>query len=281
MFIPKPVPEQYSGSGSEIQIVRFVGLLFNVCPSNSQRQLLSQMADATHVNQQIAFFRSQIHKRSFDDETVRILESILVSKGLKSLIGVRSSLKQFMRSESVSIIREIAEETAERKLICADFLIRVLALIGDTESCLALRYEALVMREQKTKTHPGLQVSSEEWQTLAEHLIQNGFYSVANKVCDKALVCLKTYRAVDSKADEFLQDVHAIKKIKGLKDAAILSMSAQSVQTKAAEYLKQKTVEESTQHPITSLGTHCSGSSRFRSGIRKRNFHRLKQLQSL
>lgn len=186
-----------------------------------------------------------------------------------------------MKSESLSIVREISEEPVERKLICADFLIRVFALIGDAESCLALRYEALVMREQKTMTHPGLQVSSEEWQTLAEHLIERGFYSVANKVCDKALICLKTYRAADSKAEEFSQDVHAIEKIKGLKDAAVLSMSSQSVQTKAAEYLKQKTVEESTQHSVTSIGMQCSGSSRFRSGIRKRNFHRLKQSQSL
>ncbi|XP_075478925.1 protein DOUBLE-STRAND BREAK FORMATION [Primulina tabacum] len=239
------------------------------------------MAEATHVNQQITFFRSQIHKRSFDEETVHILELILASKGVESLIGVRSALKQFMRSESLSIVREIAEEPVERKLICADFLIRVFALIGDAESCLALRYEALVMREQKIATHPGLQVSSEEWQTLAEHLIEKGFYSVANKVCDKALICLKAYHVADSKAEEFLQDVHAIKKIKGLKDAAVLSMSSQSVQAMAAEYLKQKTVEESTQHAITSIGTQFSGSSRFRSGIRKRNFLRLKHSQSL
>lgn len=156
--------EQYFGSGWEIQIVRFVGYLtrpfkFSTattfsnggcywCESanhllplaNSQAQvrlfsLWSHSADFIWLQ----FLRSNCNNRlnrvyiSFDDETVRILESILASKGVKSLIGVRSALKQFMRSESLSIVREIAEEPVERKLICADFLIRVFALIGDAE----------------------------------------------------------------------------------------------------------------------------------------------------
>ncbi|KZV25757.1 hypothetical protein F511_04818 [Dorcoceras hygrometricum] len=240
------------------------------------------MADAAHGNQQISFFRSQIQNRSFDEGTVRMLESILASKGVKTHIGVKSALRLFMRCESLTIIREIAEEPIERKLICADFLIRVFAIIGDAESCLALRYEALILREQNAMSHPGLQVSFEEWQTLAEHLIEKGFYPVATKVCDKALICLETYHSADSKAEQFLQNMHAIKKIKGLKEAAVLSMSSQCVQTKAAEYLKQKTVEENTQHSITyDIGKQCSGSSLFRSGIRKRNSHRLKFFQSL
>lgn len=70
---------------------------------------------------------------SFDDVTVRILESILVSKDVHSLIGVGSALKHFMRDESLLIFGEIAEETVEIKLLCTDFLVRVFAIIGDVE----------------------------------------------------------------------------------------------------------------------------------------------------
>lgn len=68
-----------------------------------------------------------------DDVTIRVLESILVSKDVQSSIEVRSALRQFMRDESLLIFGEIAEESAEIKLVCTEFLIRVFAMIGDVE----------------------------------------------------------------------------------------------------------------------------------------------------
>ncbi|KAI3461679.1 hypothetical protein Pfo_018342 [Paulownia fortunei] len=243
--------------------------------------MLSQMPNLTSLAQQISAFRSRINNRSFDDATVRILESILVSKDVQSLIGVRSALKQFMRDESLLIFGEIIEESVEIKLLCTDFLIRVFAIIGDVESCLALRYEALVMRDQKTTAHPGLQVTCNEWLTFAEHSLENGFSSIANQACEKALICSKANHVAHPEMDDFFHDVHAIKKIKRLKDAALLSISSQSVQAQAQAYLKQKKVEERAQLLATSIEAQSSGSSRFRSGIIKHNLRKLQYYRCL
>ncbi|KAK6122156.1 hypothetical protein DH2020_044107 [Rehmannia glutinosa] len=247
------------------------------------------MPISTSLVQQISLFRSRIQNRSFDDVTVRILESILVSKDVQSLIGVGSALKQFMKDETILIFGEIAEESVEIKLLCTDFLIRVFAIVGDVESCLALRYEALVMREQKTTTHPGLQVTCNEWLTFVEHSLENGFHSIANHACEKALLCSKANHVSHAEMDAFFHDVHAIKKIKRLKDVALLAISSQSgknartimdnysssIYAQAQAYLKQKEVEQSTQHIATSIEAQSSGSSRFRSGIIKHNLRKL------
>ena len=68
-----------------------------------------------------------------DNETLQILESVSVSKDLNSLMEVRSSLREFTRSESLSIIREIVEKPVDQKLLVLEFLVRAFALIGDVE----------------------------------------------------------------------------------------------------------------------------------------------------
>lgn len=70
----------------------------------------------------------------FDDGTLRILESVLVSKDVRSFLEVRSSLREFMRSESLSVIREIAEKNVEHKILILDFFVRAFALAGDVEA---------------------------------------------------------------------------------------------------------------------------------------------------
>lgn len=70
---------------------------------------------------------------SFGDGTLQLLESLLVSKDVKSLVEVRSALTEFMRDESLQIFREISEKSVEYKLLCTDFLIRVFGLIGDVQ----------------------------------------------------------------------------------------------------------------------------------------------------
>ncbi|KAK1359907.1 hypothetical protein POM88_044381 [Heracleum sosnowskyi] len=82
----------------------------------------------------------------------------------------------------IQIIRKILEKAVDQKLIFIDFLIRVFALSGDVECCLALRYEALVMREMKSSSNPWLHVPYGEWFTFAEHCLDNRFYSVAIKI---------------------------------------------------------------------------------------------------
>ncbi|PIN25438.1 hypothetical protein CDL12_01817 [Handroanthus impetiginosus] len=239
------------------------------------------MPNPTSLTEQISLFCSRIQDRSFDDVTVRILESILIPKDVRSLIRVRSALKQFMRDESLLIFREITQESVEIKLLCTDFLISEFAIIGDVESCLALRYEALVMREHRTATHPGLQVTCGEWLNFAEDSLENEFHSIANQACEKAIMCSKANHVATPDIDDFSHDVQAIKKIKRLKDAAILMISSRSVQGQAAAYLKGKEVEQGTQHLVTCSEAQSSGSSRFKSGIRKHNLRKLHEYRRL
>lgn len=50
------------------------------------------------------------------------------------------------------------------------------------QSCLALRYEALVMRDQKAASDTRLKVLPSEWLVFAQQSLDHGFYSVARKV---------------------------------------------------------------------------------------------------
>ncbi|KAK4412442.1 protein DOUBLE-STRAND BREAK FORMATION [Sesamum alatum] len=239
------------------------------------------MSNSTALPQQISLFRSRIQSRSFDDVTVRVLETILVSRDVQSLIGVRSALTHFMRDESLLIVREISVEPVEIKLLCADFLIHIFAIIGDVESCLTLRYEALTLREQKATTYPELQVACKEWLTFAEHSAENGFHSIANQACEKALMCSKANHVANPKMDDVYNDMHALKKIKRVKDVALFTISSQSVQAQVALYLKQKELERSTPQLASSIEAQSSGSSRFRSGIRKHNMRKLHHCRCL
>ncbi|KAF5930756.1 hypothetical protein HYC85_031629 [Camellia sinensis] len=90
------------------------------------------------AEEQISLFRSRVELRRFDDGTLRILESILISKDVKSLLEVRSSLREFTRRESLCIIREIADKSVEHKLFILEFLVRAFALVGDIEAIFKL-----------------------------------------------------------------------------------------------------------------------------------------------
>ncbi|KAL1825733.1 hypothetical protein ACET3Z_012511 [Daucus carota] len=177
---------------------------------------------------QIALFRTQIANRRFDDETLRILDSVLVAKDVKSLLEVQSQLKDFLRRESLRIIREIAEKAVDQKLVIIDFLVRAFALSGDAESCLALRYEALVMREMKSSSDPWLRVSHGEWFTFAEHCLDNKFYSIAIKASEKALSCVRMETVIQPPINNHDEKEQVIEKIKTLNNVAVVSAASQS-----------------------------------------------------
>lgn len=69
-----------------------------------------------------------------DGSALRIIETLMVSKDVKSSMEVRSSLQEFIRSESTSIIRENKEKPVQKKLLDLDFLVRAFALLGDVEA---------------------------------------------------------------------------------------------------------------------------------------------------
>ncbi|XP_024023351.1 uncharacterized protein LOC21394437 isoform X2 [Morus notabilis] len=84
------------------------------------------------VAQQISLIRSHIFTRRFDAATLLIVESVMVSK---DVMEFRSSLREFFRSESMSIMRENAEKPLEKKLLDLEFLVQSFALLGDVEAC--------------------------------------------------------------------------------------------------------------------------------------------------
>ncbi|WCJ34785.1 Protein DOUBLE-STRAND BREAK FORMATION [Euphorbia peplus] len=251
----------------------------------------------------ISLFCSQITNRRFSNETLRLLESLLVCKDVESLIEVQSSLTEFLRSESLSVIREISEKSHEQKLEILEFFVRAFARIGDIESCLALKYEALILREVRfsSSLQQSLQVSSDEWIDFAEELLDCGFYSNARQACENALSCLQKSDVADSKVGRFSRDervrrLHdeAVKlsaarsgrfsgeeRVRRLHDDAVKFSAAGSVQAQAADYLKGKTAEKAKICSSPGTEQRCPASTAFRDGIKKRNARQLSESQRM
>ncbi|XP_022632864.1 uncharacterized protein LOC106752480 isoform X4 [Vigna radiata var. radiata] len=202
---------------------------------------------------------------SFCDATIRYLESLLVSKDVKSFIEVRSSLTDFLRSESLSVIRCIASKTVHEKLLVLEFFVRAFALVGDQQSCLALRYEALVMRELKSASCRWLQVLPEEWLRFVEDAVRNGFHAVAEKPGGDMVS--KNLKSI-------------ISEITRLRNCAMTSVSSRSVQVQTAEYLKRKTTEQQ-KSDLLKKQKRCLASTSFRNGIKRQNIRKLHEHQSL
>lgn len=76
----------------------------------------------------------------------------------------------------------------ETRLSIADFFARAFVLVGDVESCLAMGYEAVVLRDAKYSDDLDLHVSYEEWLTFTKDSLDNGLYTIASKALANALV---------------------------------------------------------------------------------------------
>ncbi|XP_038895344.1 protein DOUBLE-STRAND BREAK FORMATION isoform X1 [Benincasa hispida] len=230
--------------------------------------------------EQYSLFRSRLRSRRFDDSTLRILEFFPASKDAMSLMDVKSDLKEFLRFESLSIIRETAEKTDDQKLLVIEFLVRAFALVGDIESCLALRYEALNFRLLKSFNQPWLQVSHAEWLNFAEHSLRAGFFSIAIKAYEQALSSLQQNDTENYTSHGSLKRIEVIEKIKRLKDHALRSAGSHSVQALTSEYLNKKVTERNIK--ISSSCTRKStASTLFRNGFRNHNAKKLHEYQVL
>ncbi|XWS74394.1 hypothetical protein CRYUN_Cryun02cG0211500 [Craigia yunnanensis] len=219
--------------------------------------------------------------RGFNDDSLRILESVLASKDVKLLFQLRSSLKEFIRSESISFIRQIAANTVDQQLYVLEFFVQAFAIIGDIESCLALRYEALALREHKSQIQQWLQVSHQEWLNFAEQSLENGFYAIAVKACDYALSCLPNNDVAKSKTDEPFEILQVTEKINELKNSALALAASHSVQAQTAEYLRKKTTEKTKPQPPICKKTPRAASTLYRNGIKKYNERRLNASQQV
>ncbi|XP_021716273.1 uncharacterized protein LOC110684171 [Chenopodium quinoa] len=229
------------------------------------------MADIFLPNHQLSLFFSQFKLRRFDDSTLRILELILSSKDVKLLLDFRSRLKEYLRSESLIVIHEASERSVEQKLLILDFLVRAFAIVGDVESCLAVRYEGLVMRDSWTINHPELRVLCCEWMNFAEDAFNNDFYSVTAKACEYALLCLNVKS--DFNCDNLSESASTINRIQRLKDTAIRLSTCHSVQGQATEYMKKKTL--CIKQSSLSKEAKCTASISFRDGIKQQNVRNL------
>ncbi|XP_056165996.1 uncharacterized protein LOC115683885 isoform X3 [Syzygium oleosum] len=92
------------------------------------------MADALSPPE-VSLFLFLVKLRRFDDATLGVLRTLLVSKDARSAVQARSSLERFMRFESLRILREVADKDAVHVLSVLEFLVRAFAVIGDFEAC--------------------------------------------------------------------------------------------------------------------------------------------------
>ncbi|XVE58978.1 hypothetical protein DITRI_Ditri05aG0007100 [Diplodiscus trichospermus] len=231
------------------------------------------------VSHQTSLFRSQIKNKRFNEDSLRILESVLASNDVKLLFQLRSSLKEFIRSESISVIRQIAANSVDQQLSVLEFFIQAFAIIGDIESCLALRYEALVLREHKSQIQQWLQVSHLQWLNFAEQSIENGYYAIAVKACDYALSCLRRNDVTESKTDESFEILQVTDNINRLKNSALALAASHSVQAQAAEYLRKKTTAKTELQPPICKKAPRPASILYRNGIKKHHDRRLNASQ--
>ncbi|KAL0534462.1 hypothetical protein IC582_028753 [Cucumis melo] len=227
-----------------------------------------------------SLFLSRLRSRRFDDSTLRILELFPASKDATSLADVKSSFSELLRFESLSIIRETAEKTDDQKLLVIEFLVRAFALVGDIESCLALRYEALNFRVLKSFNQPWLQVSHAEWLNFAEHSLHAGFFSIAIKAYEQALSSLQQSDTANYTSHGSFKHTEVIEKINRLKDHALNLSGSHSVQALTSDYLKKKVTERSRK--ISSSCTRkFTASTLFRNGIRNYNARKLHEYRSI
>ncbi|KAF0889637.1 hypothetical protein E2562_030118 [Oryza meyeriana var. granulata] len=130
----------------------------------------------------LSLFASALSHRRFGDQELRLLDAALsAGADVPALLHTRSSARQLLR-ESAAQAFSVPDLGTTTRLSIAGFFARAFALAGDVESCLAMRYEALLLREAKYSDDLHLQVSNEEWLTFAKDCLDNGFYTIASKV---------------------------------------------------------------------------------------------------
>ncbi|XP_022548842.2 protein DOUBLE-STRAND BREAK FORMATION-like [Brassica napus] len=237
------------------------------------------MSEATIADQSYLFL-NRIHDRRFDEESLRILELSLVATNAKSFSDLRSRLRDFMRSESSVIFSELAGESVVAKLSVLEFFARAFALIGDTESCLAMKYEALTLREIKSTSCLWLRVSHSEWNNFAVQSMEHGFPSIARKASENALLGLKRDSLIEPTSEEYSETLDAAESVRRLRDSAASLTSSHSVQAQGAEYLRSKELRILSRQTRPMKNLDSTGSNLFREGINKRNERMLQHLRS-
>lgn len=219
----------------------------------------------------LSLFASRLSSRRFGDDDLRVLEAALsAGADVEALLATRSAARHLLQAHAKE-----AFTAAGSVLAVADFFARAFALVGDVESCLAMRYEALLLRDAKYSNDPDLQVSREEWSTFAKDSLDNGFYTIASKAFANALLHTHPRHPGHLDSANSIDDKDRINDITGLQKMA-RSLSAQhSVQTLSAEYMKRRASGVHEKDNLQSRKPKLPGSSMFRLGIKTRNINKL------
>ncbi|CAN6335334.1 unnamed protein product [Urochloa humidicola] len=222
----------------------------------------------------LSLFASRLSRHSFGDDDLRLLEAALsAGADVPALLATRSAARRLLQGRAQGAL-VAAPLDHGRSLSIADFFARAFALVGDVESCLAMRYEALLLRDSKYSHNHHLQVSREEWLTFAKDSLDNGFYTIASKAFACAVAHI--HRSHPGQGDS----TNSIEKVKindiiGLQNLA-KSLSAQhSVQTQSAEYMKRRASGVHDKYNLQPGKPKLPGSSMFRLGIKTRNIKKL------
>ncbi|KAM3274120.1 hypothetical protein ACQJBY_043353 [Aegilops geniculata] len=225
------------------------------------------------ITDALSLFASRLSHHRFGDEELRVLEAALSAGGdVAALLSTRSAARKLLRESVAEACAAAAVEGDGARLSVADFFARAFALSGDVESCLAMRYEALVLREAKYSDDLQLHVFHEEWLTFAQDSLDNGFYTIASKAFANALVHIHPSHLDSTNSTPKKNKVNDIR---GLQTLA-KSLSAQrSVQTQSAEYMKRKTSGVSENCNLHSEKRKLPANLMFRLGIKTRNTQKL------
>ncbi|XP_020524654.1 uncharacterized protein LOC18437156 isoform X2 [Amborella trichopoda] len=182
---------------------------------------------AGEAEELISIFRSQLILKRYDDSTLRVLHTIMHSKDVGLLLSVRSLVREILQSTAFESLKgvEVLEKTVEEKLQIIGFFVHAFALAGDVENSLALKYEALVLRDHVFVNSPHLQVSYDEWLKFAEDSLNNGFYLNAIQGYDHAVLSLQSTHPNHGVS---CVQAHEVEEIKKLKDATRTLVTSQS-----------------------------------------------------
>ncbi|KAL6597314.1 hypothetical protein ACP70R_046754 [Stipagrostis hirtigluma subsp. patula] len=225
----------------------------------------------------LSLFASRLSHRRFGGDELRVLEAALSAGGdVPALLATRLAARRLLRAsvaEAFAAPGPVGEDG--RMLAVADFFARAFALVGDVESCLAMRYEALVLRDAKYSDDLHFQVSREEWSTFAKDSLDNGFYTIASKAFANALAHLRPSHPGHLDSTNLIEEKDNTNYIAGLQNLA-KSLSAQhSVQTQSAEYMKRRASSGHQKCNLQSGKPKLTGVSMFRLGIKTRNMKKL------
>ncbi|KAL9238911.1 hypothetical protein vseg_013279 [Gypsophila vaccaria] len=231
------------------------------------------MADANES--QVCLISSRLEAGRYDDSTLRLLQLLLSSStDVHTSLHLRRSLRLLLISHSAHSLRNDASLTLT--LSALHFFLRAFSLLHDLQSCLSLRYEALLLRDSCfPASRPDLRVSYSEWLRFAQDAFALAFYSVAAQACDNAALSINRSGVGSGKN---LSESMSIDSIQRLKDAAIVLSSNHSVQAHAAEYSKKKNLIQ--KQSLSVKVKECPASISFKNGIKLQNARNLTRLRS-